>query len=289
MKGILSTCKLSLRVSIAGLALILLPYPAQPQTNRPKSTQKAQAPKKVVPEKVSPAEEPSAPQLMSVSVVRVRPEMVREWINLNKNEIIPALKKAGVKERSIWQTAQFGESFEYVVITPIESLARFDDEPPLRKALGAQGYESYLEKARKIVTAVHTFADQGRMDLSYLGRISGTPKFAVVATVQVAPGRTQDFENLIKAEVLPAVKKADAQSYFVSQTLLGGDISEYTTVTLYDSFADIGKGSPILKGMGQAGYERFLRKTSGIVVRAERSVYRYNEELSFGPEGPPSK
>ena len=196
--------------------------------------------------------------------------------------MIPALKKAGVKERSCFTTAQFGESFEYVFITPIETLAQFDGEPPLRRALGDAGYQAYLEKARRMVTSVHTFADQGRMDLSYVGKMTGPPNLAVVAAITVAPGRTEEFENLIKTLVLPAVKKGEARGYFVSQTMLGGDISAYTTVTMYDNFADMAKGSPLVKGMGAAGYASFLRKTAGLVVKAERSVYRYNPELSFG-------
>jgi hypothetical protein len=133
-----------------------------------------------------------------------------------------------------------------------------------------------------MVISAHTFCERERPDLSHVGNMTEMPALAVVATVTVIPGRTQDFENLIKSDVLPACKKANATGYFVSQTILGGDISQYTTVTVYKNFAEIGAGSPLLKGMGEAGYERFLRKTLGIVQRAERAVYRYNPELSFG-------
>jgi hypothetical protein len=263
-------------VSLAALVFagLILPGFAQAQTTKPKPASPA-----------APVVAPAPPRLYQVSVIRVKPDMVNEWTELIKNTAIPALKKAGVKERACWQTAQFGESYEFVFLTPLESFAQLDEEGPMLKALGEQGYRSYLEKARRMVVSMRTYADQDREDLSYAGNMSLPPKLAVVATVTVAPGRTADFENLLKTDVLPAVKKGEAKAYFVSQTLLGGDISQYTTVTLYDSFADIGKGSPILRGMGgQAGYERFLRKTAGIVVRTERAVYRYNTELSFGLE-----
>ena len=280
MRRIASNSLSLVLLSVLVLTGMLSSQIARAQSAPVKSTPKPPARKKAAP----PAEASAAPFLTAVSVVRIKPEMINEWIDLNKNTIIPGLKKAGVKERGCFQTAQFGESFEYVFITPIETLSQYDGESPLRKALGQGGYEAYLEKARRIVTSVHTFADQARLDLSYAGKMTGPPALAVVAAVTVAPGRTQDFENLIKAVVLPAVKKAEAKGYFVTQTLLGGDISAYTTVTYYDNFADIAKGSPLVEGMGAAGYASFLRKTAGIVVRAERSVYRYNAELSFGGE-----
>ena len=259
------------------LVTMLAAQSAVSQPSQAKTTAKTQARKK------APAAAPATPgQLSSIAVIRVKPEMINEWIDLNTNTVNPALKKAGVKSRSVWQTAQFGESFEYVVITPIESLAQFDGEPPLRKALGEQGYQAYLEKARRMITSVHTYADQERPELSYLGKMTGPPKLVVVADIQVAPGRTADFENLIKTDVLPAVKKGGALGYFVNQTILGGDISGYASVTVYENFADLAKGSPLIRGMGPAGYERFLRKTAGIVVRTQRSVYRFIPNLSFG-------
>jgi hypothetical protein len=265
-------------ISVLVLTVLLLSQIASAQSTPPRAA--AQTPPRKKP--AAAAEAPAAPQWSSISVIRIKPDMTNEWIELNKNTVIPALKKAGVKERSCFTTAQFGESFEYVFITPIESLAQFDGESPMRKALGEQGYQSYLEKARRMVTSVHTFADESRMDLSYVGKMTGPPNLAVVAAITVAPGRTEEFENMVKTIVLPAVKKGEAKAYFVSQTMLGGDISAYTTVTMYDSFADIAKGSPLVKGMGAAGYASFLRKTAGLVVKAERAVYRFNPELSFG-------
>ena len=277
MRRIASNPVSPVSLSVLVLIVMLLSQMAGAQSVTPKAPAKTPPRKKAV-----AAEAPAPEQWSQISVVRIKPDMTNEWIELNKNTVIPALKKAGVKERGCFTTAQFGESFEYVFITPIATLAQFDGESPLRKGLGEAGYQAYLEKARRMVTSVHTFADQGRMDLSYVGKMTGPPNLAVVAAVTVAPGRTEEFENLVRTVVLPAVKKGEAKGYFVSQTLLGGDISSYTTVTMYDSFADMAKGSPLVKGMGAAGYASFLRKTAGIVVKAERSVYRFNAELSFG-------
>ena len=55
---------------------------------------------------------PPATTRYQVTVVRIKPDMVDEWVDLQKNEVIPAQKKGGVKERTVMQTA-IGNSFEY--------------------------------------------------------------------------------------------------------------------------------------------------------------------------------
>jgi len=74
----------------------------------------------------------------------------------------------------------------------------------------------------------------------------------------------------------------------VSQTIYGGNASSYTIVVPYDSFAEIGKGPAIQVALGEAGYQRVLAKTKGIVTHIDRIVSRFVPDLSFGPE-PPSK
>jgi hypothetical protein len=105
---------------------------------------------------------------------------------------------------------------------------------------------------------------------------------AVVNSIHVAPGRGQDFENILKNDILPALKKADVIAYLVNQTVHGGNSNEYITLTIVDSFAEIGKGSPVVRGMGgQEAYNKFASRTAGIVVHQERSIMRYVPDLSI--------
>ena len=69
----------------------------------------------------------------------------------------------------------------------------------------------------------------------------------------------------------------------MSRTNFGGDPNEYISLTLLDSFAEIDKGPPLIRGMGgQAGLNRFLPKVAGIIAHQERTVARYVPDLSFG-------
>ncbi|MEK6301853.1 MAG: hypothetical protein AABO41_14170 [Acidobacteriota bacterium] len=243
------------------------------------------ATKKPVARKAKPMADAQPQQWSSISIVRVKPDMVTEWQDLQKNVVNPALKKAGVKERSVFETAVFGESYEYVVITPITSFAQYDEPmSPLRKALGDDAWRDYITKSRRCVVSAHTFGDLARLDLSYMGKMmtmTGPPKLAVVNSISVVPGRGTAFENLVKSDVLPVMKKANVIGYFVSQTVFGGDGYGYTTVTFMDSFAEIGKGSPFHQVLGPAGAASFFAKFAGIVAHQERVIARFNPELSF--------
>jgi hypothetical protein len=243
------------------------------------------APKKPAVKTSKPMAHTPAPEWSSITVVRVKPDMVAEWQDLQKNVVNPALKKAGIKERGVFETAVFGESFQYVVINTITSLAQYDEPmSPLRKTIGEEAFRDYQAKSRRCVVSSQTFAEVGRLDLSYMGKMAsmtGPPKLAVVTSLSILPGRAAAFENLVKTEVLPVMKKADVIGYFVSQSMFGGDAWGYTSVIFYDSFAEIGKGSPFARVLGAAGASALFAKLGGVVAHQERMIARFNPELSF--------
>lgn len=248
------------------------------------ASQKAQ-PKKAMAKTAKAVADAPKSEWMSVAVVRVKPDMVAEWQDLQKKIVNPGLKKAGVKERGVFATAVFGEAFEYVILTPITNMSQYDEPmAPLRKALGEDDFRDYQTKVRRCIVSTRTTGIMTRPDLSYLGRtasMSGPPKLVVVNSISVLPGRAAAFESFIKSEVLPVMKKADVIGYFVNQTVFGGDVNEYTTVVFQDSFADIGKGSPFLRVLGPEGAARLSARTAALISRQERMIARYNSELSF--------
>jgi hypothetical protein len=255
---------------------------------QPGLSQQAAAPAKPSAAKKAPMKKPAAvktpaqPGWISINVVRIKADMITEYQDFVKNEVIPTLQKAGIKERQAWGTGIFGESFEFVYITPIDSFAQYDSPGPAIRALGEAGAQAYNAKARRFVVSSHTYAAQMRPDLSMMGDMSAVPKLAVINSIHTLPGKGPVFESLLKTDILPAVKKAGVKYYLVSQTVFGGDPNEYVTVTPMESYAEVGKGSPVARGMGgQAAFNRWLAKVSGVVASQERSVARFIPDLSF--------
>src|SRR5256885_9189697 len=60
-------------------------------------------------------------EMLQVTVVKIKPDLVDQWLEFQKNETIPMLRKAGVKSRDAWTTATFGDGFTYGFVTPIEN------------------------------------------------------------------------------------------------------------------------------------------------------------------------
>lgn len=232
----------------------------------------------------TPAAAPT-PELLSITVVSVRPEMVAEFQNFMKTTTNPALKKGGLKWREVWQsTMAADDAFEFVLVTPVGAFAEYDGPPAIEKGLGAQGYASWLAKAGSLVTSVRRYIIRTRPDLSYAAKRSGPPKLAVVTSVHVAPGRNMDFENYIKNDYLPVMQKAEV-TYLVSQVIFGGDANEYLALTLRESFADLDKGPVVTQVLGAEGAAKIAQKIpAGTVAHVDRSISRFVPDLSLLPE-----
>lgn len=231
------------------------------------------------------AQEPApSPGWLSITVVSVKPEMMMEFQNYMKTTTNPALKKGGLKWRAIWQsTNAAGDAFEYIIVAPMENFAEFDGTSAIEKGLGAQGFAAWQAKAGSLVRSVRRFIVRTRPDLSFEVKRTGPPKIAVVTAVHVVSNRNADFENYLKNDYLPVMKKANV-TYMVSQTIFGGDANEYVTLTLRESFAELDKGPVIVQVLGPDGAEKLLQKLpAGSVTHLERSISRFVPELSFMP------
>jgi hypothetical protein len=223
-----------------------------------------------------------------MSIVQIKPEMAAEYVEFLKNERVPAYKKAGLAWRDTWVTGIFGKGFEYIFVSPIPNFAQYDNpQGPIVRALGEEAARAHNAKNARFTTSVHTYALRTRPDLSYEGKMDGPPNIGVVSRVRVAPGRNAEWENYIKNEFLPVIKKSNVPGYLVSQVAFGGDANEYITLTLHKNFAEIDQGPPAARVLGREGAMKLAQKIPpGVVVNVERSISRYRPDLSIMPTSP---
>lgn len=227
-------------------------------------------------------EQASAPrQRYWVTEVHVKPEMAPQFREFYLKETLPALQKAGVKQQSVWTTAAFGEAFEYVTIRPIEGLQQFDEPSPMTKALGEEGARKWAAKRATMIVSTRSYIMQARPEMSTAPNPNDVPKLAFVTRASIAPGRSTEFENYIKNDVLPIIKKTSLKGQLVNKVAQGGDTEMYITATLLDSFADYDKWAAALQ---KEGYANVVSKRAGIMTHRESAVYRYVPELSIRPQ-----
>ncbi len=235
------------------------------------------------------AQTPAAPQSYWMTVTRVKPEMVNEYRELLKNETLPAFKKAGGKVWATWTTAIFGEGAVFWTIRPIDSLKQFDEPIFIVKALGEAGAQAWAAKRGRMIISFRSFMITARPDLGIAPKTNEAPKVGVGARNSVTPGRTAEYEKMLKENLLPVVGKTNVKGFLVSKVGLGGDPNEYLSLALFDSFADLEKFRAVFeKAIESSGLAwTFLRPNSFMqntvtfmsrTIRSESAFYSASDQ-----------
>lgn len=223
----------------------------------------------------------SAPALAArnlVTIVHVKPDMLNEWTDLVKNELIPAQKKGGAASRTTYQTL-FGNSYEYVTLVPLEKYALLDGDSPQVRALGAPGAARLAAKLRRCVESQQVFISNLQAELS--NPPSGDlPPMGVFTRVRVAPGKMQEYQDFVKSEILPIYKKANAP-YTVTRRGLGANNNDLVSVAWVSKAADLDAGPLVLRTLGEAGFAKYLAKAGTMSTLVEQLVRRRVTELSY--------
>jgi hypothetical protein len=226
----------------------------------------------------SPAQN-EMPLRSRVTITHVKPDMLTEWVDLQKNEVVPALKKAGEKTRTVYVTSIFGNAYEYVLISPIEKMSQFDGQSPMVKALDTPGATRLNEKLRKCIDSATSFMSTRLPDISNVPE-GPMPNMLVTVRYRIAPGKMTEFQNLMKTEVLPVYKKAKI-GMMVNQRGPGATPNDVIVSTVYTKLADMEGGPFLTQQLGREGAERLNAKFVGVRNVVEVVVRRKIAELSF--------
>jgi len=210
---------------------------------------------------------------------QIKPEMLNEWLDLQKNEVVPALKKAGVATRTVFNSNLFGNSYEYLTVTPFAKYADFDGDGPLVRALGQAAADRLNAKLRRCVASQFSYAGTRLTDIS--NTVDGPPS-AMFVTVRyrIASGKMADFHDLFKSDVLPVYKKANVR-LLVTQRGAGANANDVTISTGYAKYADMDGGPFLVKQLGEDGAAKLNAKFAPIRTLIEVVVRKRVADLSF--------
>jgi hypothetical protein len=229
----------------------------------------------------TPATAPAKSRMLQLVIVNVRPGMMKAYIDYQKSVVIPALQKGGVKWRDSWRTAVFGDPFQIAHVTEVASLDQYDSPPPLRTALGEAGYAAYQEKSGTLISSVKYYLIRTRPELSYMADSANQPKMAILTSVDVMTDKIAEFESFITNDWVPALKTGGGKYYAVSQVVYGGSPTEYMTLVGVENFADVGKGHPVMRALGEQGTNQAMAKVGAYTHHVERQLIRLDPDLSF--------
>ncbi len=229
----------------------------------------------------APAPTPNAGRSYT-EVVRLKPEMAAEWEKLQKNEVIPALKKAGVTSRTVVRTV-VGNQFEYLVFTPMPLWAEMDREAPLVRALGQQGADALRAKVRRCVLTANSYLVVRNDSLSVPSADAPIWRTTIRRGV---PGKANEIGQLYANEIAPAMKKAKEMGliagYMFSTRGVGANSYEFSETTQYATFADMDKGDPMVNAIGNRDASTAIAdKRTALAPSVTTIIRRRVADLSF--------
>lgn len=229
------------------------------------------------------AQQPTTPTSTRfyVTVVRVKPDMADQWLTVQREEVLPAQKKAGVASRVTLASA-VGNAFEYTIIVPFPSFAAMDGDAPLVRALGREGAARVNAKLRAAVHEQHSFMTNRQEALQVA---PGDAPIWRTTIRRVMPGQMQPYLAFLASDVVPAMKKAKSDGkiagYGVATRGVGATAGELTTITYYAKFADMDGGDPLLLAVGREEMNRINAKGAALASTVTTVVRRRIPDLSY--------
>ena len=129
-----------------------------------------------------------------VQVSHLKPERVAEWRALQQNEVLPALKKAGVTQRTTLETL-FGDRTEYVSLRPLPSFAEFDGDGVLAAALGQRAADALTAKLVACTVSTQRYIINRQNEFN-VGALTG-PIF-VTTRYRINPGAGPTYRQFLR-------------------------------------------------------------------------------------------
>ena len=231
------------------------------------------------------AQEAEQGQLVRIYEMILRPEAVQEWHRMQREEAIPALLEGGYPWVDVWRSGGAGNVFYRSILLPLNNLDELDETAVFTRALGAEGAEDLLERHRALVTSINTRIVRTRPDLGF-GDPSINPDVGVLTTVVVAPGRTEDFEELMQKSVVRELQLSNVASLRVGEVLFGGAGHQYFALFDFPQRGDRPTApshpTPLEWAMGPVALARIAESPNSPIVSIDRTILTYDRTLSSG-------
>ena len=226
------------------------------------------------------AQQPPADRTSSVLLVSVKPDMLDEWTDLLKHEVLPALKKAGFASVTTNQTV-LGNNYEFQIATPLDKMDVLDLAPALERGIGKEAAARLSAKLSKCTVSSRRYLATIVGSMSNPGPTDKVLPIRIYSRYRIIAGKTAEFENLFKTEFLPQYKKAGVSMAYGRRGFGSTGANEIVLITQRENFASMEGGPAIRKSMGDEAYSKLNAKALGLRVPLDTIIRRYRADLSY--------
>ena len=224
---------------------------------------------------------------IQVAVIQLKPDMMTTWEDLQKNDMIPAQKKAGLPWRHTLANGASGQGFTRVTIVPLANYAQLDMPGFIQRAVSAEANANYNAKLRTTILTQRTEIYTLEQDASIMTPSTTPLQFQVAQAAKVLPGKGGEFLASMREDYLPAYKKAGVKDYTVWTLNQGGPGGQRVLVRPIDKYAELDKPGLLQQaGLSQDQQDKIgARRNATLAAPLETEVYRFIPELSYGMPG----
>jgi hypothetical protein len=229
--------------------------------------------------------QPAQPRIV-VTVTQLRPDMVTTWEDLQKNEMIPAQKKAGLPWRHTLGNGASGQGFTRVTIGPLANYAQLDMPGGfITRAVSAEANANYNAKLRPTILSQRQSIMTLQVNESIVSNAATMLPLQVVQVFHPGPGKGGDFAASMREDYLPAYKKAGVKDFWVFVTNQGEP--GVVLVRPIANYAELDKpGLLVQAGLSQDQQTKIgARRNATLAGPTETTVFRFIPELSYGTPG----
>jgi len=219
------------------------------------------------------------PALLSVARVIVKPERAAEWREIEV-KYTEAYKKGGGTLRVVYQSTE-GNPYEYTVITALPGYAAMDGTSPYVKGSSEAAIAGLSARRNQCIMSVRTTMERPLPDLAIMTPGSEPPKRRRVVRTTVRPGMMDQYLEVLKNELVPALKKGGVKWFRARVVEYGGSRNQVTTGSGFNDWAEMDGPSVLEKALGKDAAAAWLKKISGMISSSEYLIYTYRPELSY--------
>jgi antibiotic biosynthesis monooxygenase (ABM) superfamily enzyme len=108
------------------------------------------------------------PKMIRVLVTQVRPDKYHDYLDLQKNVILPAVTKGAPKFYNFAEKRFGGPGPEFISVTGFNNWADLDDTIGAEKGLGKDGYQALTNQVRALIVQSEYVIYRYEPDLGYL-------------------------------------------------------------------------------------------------------------------------
>ena len=230
---------------------------------------------------IAAAQETPQNSWIRVTTVKVRPDMVQEWREIQKNDIVPAYKKAKIPAYTVWQTSMFGDSYEYILVAPITKFEQFDGDGPLVVSMKPEDRVRVGNRMTKCIVSSHSSGLQMQAGISIRKEGAPMPDLIMVNQIRLQPKNVNAYLNYLKEDMKPVMQKADQPWWLVYRDTFGAEHTQITTVRSMKNWAEIDAGPLARRMLSPADYSRYTEKANALIESSTISMARLVKELSY--------